>query len=88
MEARRSSFQEQETWDVASLYPSFKEWELDFAKWGREGAKERWPEIASFCGRLHEGADRVLELFKCLFNIQRALDKLSTYAHLRHDGDG
>ncbi len=87
MEARRSSFQEQETWDVASLYPSFKEWELDFAKWGREGAKERWPEIASFCGRLHEGADRVLELFKCLFNIQRALDKLSTYAHLRHDED-
>ncbi|MFI5334267.1 MAG: oligoendopeptidase F [Chlamydiales bacterium] len=75
-------------WNVEALYPSFEAWEEELQKWGREQeSKSHWPEISSFKGRLKEGPDLLHTLIHTIFQFERVLTKLYTYAHLRHDED-
>lgn len=72
----------EDRWNVEALYPSWKEWEEDIARWGREKETIHWPEIAAFESSF---CDNCAPLFDLLFDIDRALSKLYTYSHLRHD---
>jgi oligoendopeptidase F len=84
----REEIPHEDRWNVEALYPSFEAWEADLKKWGREEKREgHWPEITAFKGRLSEGADLLCNLFQVCFEFERALSKLYTYAHLRHDED-
>jgi oligoendopeptidase F len=77
----------EDRWNVESLYSSQETWEEDLKKWGREDKKEHWPEIGGFRGRIHEGPEVLASLLQLTLMTERALSKLYTYAHLRHDED-
>ncbi len=83
----RKDVLEKDKWNVEALYPSLEEWEKDFKVW--EGVENgvRWPNIASYKGRLGERAEVLNELFNACTALDRQLSKLYTYAHLRHDED-
>ncbi|MBI2743063.1 MAG: oligoendopeptidase F [Chlamydiales bacterium] len=84
----REEIAQEDRWNVQALYASDKAWEEDMKKWGREEKKEgHWPEITAFKGHLAEGPEKLCSLFKTLFEIERVLSKIYTYAHLRHDED-
>ena len=84
----REEIPHEDRWNVEALYLSFEAWEADLKKWGREERREgHWQEITAFKGKLNEGADLLRNLFQTCFEFERALSKLYTYAHLRHDED-
>lgn len=81
----RAAVPAQDKWNVAALYPSLQEWEKAFLAACEAKTPPYWPSLAAFKGHLHEGADKVKQLLDLSFSIARMLDKLHTYAHLRHD---
>ncbi|MEM7175539.1 MAG: oligoendopeptidase F [Chlamydiota bacterium] len=88
MMKKRAEKSENDQWDVASLYPNLEAWEADFkCSIGDKKEKLTWPAIASYQGRIKEGAQVLADLLESFFNAERQLMKLYTYAHLRHDED-
>jgi oligoendopeptidase F len=80
----RSQVSNSDKWNVESLYLSLEDWKKEFAK---HAGEPRWPELAVFRGRLHEGAKTIAQMLEVYFNLEQHLSKLYTYAHLRHDED-
>lgn len=82
----RNEIPEQDKWNVAALYPSPETWknELQEVK-GQEG-KLHWPELTSYQGRL-SNPEALNNLLTKLFDLDRKLSKLYTYAHLNMDED-
>lgn len=74
-------------WNVEALYPTLSQWEDDLKRWGREGQSPHWPEISAFKGKISQGAKQLKALLEVVFQFDRQLSKLFTYAHLRHDED-
>lgn len=77
----------EDRWNVEAMYPSLEAWENSLAKVSREGLRPRWPEIASYKGRLNEGPQVLKTLCDLIYGLDRVLSTLYTYAHLRHDED-
>ena len=67
-----------DTWDLASLFSSDKEWEQALAAW-----EKRIPEFAAFAGTLGSSAERLAECLAFDLAYDREGDRLGTYAHLR-----
>lgn len=83
----RSEMATEDLWDVAALYPSLEEWEKAFEHFEAESEEHVWPQFQHFAGTLGEGSERVRDALEMFFELSRTLDKLYTYAHLRHDED-
>lgn len=83
--AERDHVTEQDQWNVASIYPSLKEWETEFSQLMKEKTAPHWPEIAAFKGRLAESPETLKQALDITHELSRKLSKLYTYAHLRHD---
>ena len=73
-------------WNVEALYGNPEQWkeELKVAKGGETAPK--WPELVKYKGQLHD-PKAAAKLFDTYLSLQRRLEKLHTYAHLRHDED-
>lgn len=69
------------TWDLAPLYPSPEAWEADFARLDELAAP-----VLALQGKLDSVA-AVAQLFAAETALDRCLERLHTYAHLRHDED-
>ncbi len=69
------------TWNLTPLYATPEEWEADFARLDEVAAP-----ILALQGKLHSSAV-VAELFALETTLDRLLERLYTYAHLRHDED-
>jgi oligoendopeptidase F len=86
MTKTRNELKPQDKWNVEALYPDPESWTADYdASKGVEIAP-RWPELVSFRGKLHEPTS-VASLLGIYLGIDRKLNKLYTYAHLRMDED-
>lgn len=85
MSSARSEVPVEDRWNVEALYPNPDSWKTDLIKAGQEKTP-RWPELASYKGRLSD-PKAVAGLFDSYLAIQRKLEKLHTYAHLRLDED-
>jgi oligoendopeptidase F len=83
----RSEVLEGDTWDVHALYSNWETWEHDYAQLSGGDAAPAWESITALQGKLHEGPETLKACFEQLFSVGRLLDKLYTYAHLRHDED-
>ncbi|MBI3236690.1 MAG: oligoendopeptidase F, partial [Chlamydiales bacterium] len=83
----REEIRLEDRWNVERLYPSWEAWEKEMKLWGREEKNPKWPEIASFRGKLAQGAPLLKDLIEQQLLIDRGIGKLYTYAHLRHDED-
>ncbi|HEY8889209.1 MAG TPA: oligoendopeptidase F [Clostridium sp.] len=68
-------------WKVENLYKSSMLWEEDF-----EILKTKAPEMLRFSGKL-DSAENLLSFLENNVEIERLLDKLLVYAHLRGDED-
>jgi oligoendopeptidase F len=77
----RSALPEALTWDLNPLYVSSKAWEADFARLDK--AVE---PVLAMQGKL-DSAAAVARLLEAETALDRLLERLHTYAHLRHDED-
>lgn len=76
----RASVSESDTWNVAALYSDLSSWEKEFSFLDKSFAS-----LLRFKGHLHESAKILKECLDEMLGVERELEKLYTYAHLRHD---
>ncbi len=81
----RSEVPSDDRWNVEALYPTFSAWEKAFSEVREQESSPHWPSLAAFRGRLNEGASVLKEVLDRSCTLSRELEKLHTYAHLRHD---
>ena len=79
---KRSEIAEAYKWNVSSIYTSIDAWEEDF-NWVKDHAKK----IQQYVGRVGESADTLAEVFILEDEVFMRLEKVYTFAHLRHDED-
>jgi oligoendopeptidase F len=77
----RSEVPEALTWDLAPLYATPEAWEADFARLDEVAAP-----VLALQGRV-DSVETVARLFAAETTLDRLLERLHTYAHLRHDED-
>ena len=70
------------TWDLTLIYRDNDEWEKDFA--ALDGLVDNFN---AFQGRLSESAAVLNNAIAAMDDMERKLEKLYTYAHLKHDED-
>ncbi len=75
----RHQIQSEHQWDLESLYPNSAAWEEDFA-----GLEALVTPLEAMQGRLNS-AQAILDLFAARSRLDRQLEKLYVYAHLRED---
>lgn len=87
MAVAREETQQQDRWNVEALYPNFTEWQRDFESSFPAHGDSLWPEMERFRGKLATSPALLKETLEFLFANGRKVEKLFTYAHLRHDED-
>ena len=85
MSKTRNEIPQQDRWNVEALYPDFSSWQKEFEASCQPDKESKWKEIQTFRGRLGESPETLKEALNTLFNVDRKLSQLYTYAHLRHD---
>ncbi|MFT5872156.1 MAG: oligoendopeptidase F [Clostridium sp.] len=78
---KRDEIDSKYKWTVEKMYKSSAAWEEDF-----EILKSKAPKMVRFSGKLGN-AEELLSFLESNVEIQRLLDKLLVYAHLRGDED-
>jgi oligoendopeptidase F len=74
----RSEVKESDTWDLSSIFPSDDAWEEAFTAW-----KKQVGGYAAFQGKLADSAETLAACLKFDLDLDRAGDRLGTYAHLK-----
>lgn len=75
-------------WNVEALYPNKEAWNKAFQTLVPSLQKSPlFPQFQMFQGKLAEGPTVLKEALDLLMQLDRELNKLYTYAHLRHDED-
>ena len=82
MTFNRSEVEEKDTWNLSPLYSSDELWEEDLSDYLKG---DYFSKIDRFKGNLASSYKNLLQLFNLYFNQLRRLEKLYTYAHLKHD---
>ena len=71
-----------DTWDLSSLFASDAEWEAALAAW-----ETRIPVFEAFAGTLGNSPETLAACLAYDLEVERAGDRLATYAHLRASED-
>ncbi|MBM3201285.1 MAG: oligoendopeptidase F, partial [Chlamydiae bacterium] len=82
----RSEIPDTAKWNVESIYPDIQRWEKEYQALSSK-ASGGWQEIRQFEGKLASGPLELKKLLDTMYAISRTLEKIYTYAHLRHDED-
>ncbi|MBM3198121.1 MAG: oligoendopeptidase F [Chlamydiae bacterium] len=82
----RSHTAQGDTWDLTMLYPDFDAFDRHLTQVANAGTAPRWPAVQNKGESLADPLV-VKNLFDAMFSLESSLDKLYTYAHLRHDED-
>jgi oligoendopeptidase F len=78
----------QDQWNLTSLYPNDQAWEQELqALTAGKNETDTFPQLVGFKQRLHTGPHLIKEVLDLYFYLSRRLDRLYTYAHLKHDED-
>lgn len=80
----REEVPKQDQWNVSAMYKDFLVWNNDFSHFSK---KETFDKLLSFKGKLAGDAVSLRQALDHYFDISRHLEKIYTYAHLRHDED-
>ena len=78
----RKDIPENLTWDLKKMYSSDEAWEKDFT-----ALNTLVEAVRSFQGKLSTGAETLRDALQSMDAMERKLDKLYTYSHLKHDED-
>jgi oligoendopeptidase F len=71
-------------WNLEPFFATKAVWEGAFDLLANH-SKEGWRDLAMYKGRTREGALVVKQILDAYFSYSRELDKVYTFAHLRHD---
>ncbi len=69
-------------WDLSELYPNEAAWEAD-----RKAIVDALPGLAAYKGTLGKDAATLAKALRAISEVNRRLDRLETYAGLKHDED-
>lgn len=83
----RSSVKTEDMWNVQALFPNLDTWKVHFAHAKADAEILNIDKMAELKGKLGDNANNLLFVIEKLFEGMRYLEKLYTYAHLRHDED-
>lgn len=86
MAKERSLIDKKYQWDLESLYPSMESWNKEFEAIEQQQLDD-WIDIKSYRGNLDKSVNIFFDFIVKQLDIQRKIEKLYTYAHLRHDED-
>ncbi len=82
----RNEISVDDQWNVTPLFPSFEAWEKEFKSiCPNPAAVPHWPQLQKFKSTLKDGPEILREALELYFNLSNELERLYTYAHLRHD---
>ncbi len=81
----REEVQVQDQWDLTVLYEDLAAWEKEFDQAIESKTFPHWPSLLHFRGKLGESEEMLLEAVKRIQDTHRLVNKLYTYAHLKHD---
>ena len=81
----REEVTQEDRWNIEAFYSVPEDWETDFSRHFPNTRTPRWPELIRFKGKLGENPNILKDAIEGLLGIERNIDKLYTYAHLRHD---
>ncbi len=73
-------------WNVEALYTDPASWKAGLKEIQGQQKNPKWPQLSAYKGKLHDPM-AVAGLFDSYLALQRQLEKLHIYAHLRHDED-
>lgn len=79
---QRDEIHKQYTWRLEDIFATDEEWEETFQQ-----VKKQLPVFDQFRGQLHKSADILLAAFQKRDELFQVIEKLYTYAHMRHDQD-
>ena len=69
-------------WDLEAMYADDELWEKDFSEAARAAE-----DFRSFCGKMQEGSESLLEILKSRENMERKAEHLYVYANMRWHQD-
>ena len=69
-------------WDLEAMYADDELWEKDFSEAARAAE-----DFRSFCGKMQEGPESLLEILKSRENMERKAEHLYVYANMRWHQD-
>lgn len=87
MSIPRSQTQPSDTWDLEVLYPDLTSWQQACEAFYRETGSPPWSKLSQYQGRLGEAPEILKATLDTEFSLNRGLEKLYVYSHLRHDED-
>ena len=82
MVLQRHEINEKDTWDLSTIYPTDQAWE--------EALKDLTEEVqtaSQYEGHLLDSADSLLEITEFSLDLERQVEKLYVYAHMKNDQD-
>jgi oligoendopeptidase F len=83
----RQEVPEEDLWNVNALYPSLESWKKELKKVVSAKKAPFFKTLAAYKGTIGQSASHLRKCLDSYFETERALRKLYTYAHLRHDED-
>ena len=82
MVLQRNEINEQDTWDLSTIFETDQKWEEELAL-----LTEDTKEAASLEGHLLDSAESLLNITERYLDLSRRLEKLYVYAHMKNDQD-
>ena len=82
MVLQRNEINEKDTWDLSTIYETDQAWEKEL-----ELLSQATKEAASSEGHLLDSATSLLEITELYLDLNRRLEKLYVYAHMKNDQD-
>jgi oligoendopeptidase F len=82
MTTNRSDVDLNDTWNLTNLYENDELWQKDYETNKDDDFDKK---ITAFKGNLQKGSKYLKELFDLYFKKLRSLEKIYTFAHLKHD---
>ena len=82
MVLQRNEINEKDTWDLSTIYPTDQAWEEAL-----KDLTEQLEKVAQYEGHLLDSADSLLEITEFSLEMERQMEKLYVYAHMKNDQD-
>lgn len=76
----RSEMDPRYTWRLEDLFPSDDAWEAEF-----RALTELFPQVSQYQGGLGDSAEKLLQCFRFVEQVNQRLERLIAYAHMRQD---
>jgi len=82
MPKKRSEVDKNDKWNIETLFDNDEKWQNEY-----KYLKKEIKNITKFKGKLKKSEANILEMVEYSVDVSRKIDKLYTYAHMKHDED-